>query len=71
VRLDAADGGERGFESAVGGFGGFAIELLLKFVDLFVGEDAFAEQAHLELGERVTEGVGIALGGGAVELVVV
>ena len=59
--------GERGF----GGLGHLAVDLLLELGDLFRGQDVFAEQAHLHAADGIAEGVGLALLGGAVELVVV
>ena len=65
------DLGQRRLQGALGGLGGLVVQLLLQRVDLLVGQDAFAQQAHLHLGQRVAQGVGLALGCGAVELVVV
>ena len=44
---------------------------LLQLVDLLGGQNAFAQQAHLHAGDGIAQRVGLALGGGAVVLVVV
>ena len=65
------DLGQRSLESALGGLGDFAIQLLLQSRDLFGGQDALAQQAHLHLGDGIAQGVGFALGLRAIEPVVV
>ena len=62
---------QRSLKSAVGGLFGLAVHLLLQGVDLLFGQDSFAQQAHLHLGQRIAQGVGLAFGCRAVELVVV
>jgi len=47
------------------------VDLLLESVDLVGGENALAEQAHLHLGDGVAQRIGLTLGGGAIELVIV
>ncbi len=62
---------QRRLQGAIGGLGGLAVGSLFQRVDLLFGQDALAQQAHLHLGQWVAQCVGLALGGGAVELVVV
>ena len=69
--MNVSTPGQRSFERAFRGLGGLAVQRLLERVDLVGAQNAFAQQAHLHLGERIAQGVGLALGGGAVELVVV
>ncbi len=62
---------QRSLESALGGLGDFTIQLVFQSRDLFGGQDALAQQAHLHLGDGIAQGVGFALGLRAIEPVVV
>ncbi len=55
----------------LGGLADFLVDLLFEARDALGVENAFAEQVHLHLGERVAQGVRVALALGAVEAVVV
>ncbi len=68
---DFCDFGQRGLKGMFGGLTGLAVQLLLQRVDFVLGENPFAEQAHLHLDEWIAHGVGLALGRGAVEPVIV
>ena len=68
---DACNRRKRRFQGFVRGLGGFAVQRLLQVVDLLGAQDAFAQQAHLHARQRIAHGVGFALGGRAVQLVVV
>ncbi len=63
--------GQRRFKGALGGFGGCMVEGLLQRVDFALGQNPLAQEAHLHLGQGVAQGVGLALGGGTIMLVVV
>ena len=71
VRGMLAISGKRRFKRTLRGFGGFVLGFFLQCVDLLGGQDAFAQQPHLHLRNRVAHGVCFALGCGAIELVIV
>jgi hypothetical protein len=63
--------GGSGCYRALGRSGDLLVDLLLKRVELAGAQDAFAQQAHLQLVQRVAHGVGFALFFEPVVLVVV
>src|ERR1035437_5687656 len=65
------DGRQRSLKGPVGGRGSFVVERALQFVDLLGGENSFAQEAHLHAGQRIAHGIGLTLGGRAIEFVVV
>ena len=71
VRRDARHRRQRRLKRPLGGLGRLAVQRLLECVDLVLGQNSLAQQAHLHLGQRIAQGIGFALSSGAVELVVV
>jgi len=65
------DYGQRRLKGEFGGLGDFLVQRLLQRGDFFGGQDALAQQSRPHLDERIAQGVGLALGLGAIELVVV
>ena len=69
--LDSHHLGQRRLQRGFSSLGGLAVHSLLQRIDLLLSQNALAQQAHLHLGQRITHAVGLALGGGAVQPVVV
>jgi len=65
------DYGQRRLKGEFGGLGDFLVQRLLQRGDFFGGQDALAQQSHLHLGQWVAQRIGLALGLGAIEAVVV
>ena len=58
-------------QGALGGLGGFAIEAALQLVQLRGRQNAVRNQTRAHSGDGIAKGVGLALGSGAIVLVIV